>query len=986
MKKIIVAVIALCACAVGTPAFAQQTTGNIQGRIVDAQKAAVPGVTVTAKNADTGFTRSEVTDAEGVYRLNALPVGTYDLRAELAGFTPYERKGLIVNVGQTIDVNVDMTVAGVSESVSVTAESPLIQTSSSSVGGVVDVRRIENMPLNGRQFANLAATIPGVGLGFHSDPTKSTQYSPQINGGNGRNINYQIDGGDNNDDTVGGLLQLFPLEAIQEFNFVTSRSKAEYGRSNGGAMNIVTKSGTNEPHGSFFELFRDKSMNATTYTEKANGLDKQDYRRNQFGGSFGGPIVKDKAHYFVAVERTQQDTTQAVNTQGLFPELDGVYPTPYRENLLTTKVTSQLNPQHYLAIRYGRNTNSQPYGADASTAPNGWGDSANTFNSINLNHNWVLGGAKLNEFIFQYADFRNHIGAASTDPYQSFPNQVFVGQNINTPQTTEQHKFQFRDDFSWRVSGMGGLGHDFKTGVNFINEPRLFITFNSGKGVLQYSHLDNNPNGPISNVTLNDGDASANIPLKQYAFYVQDDWRLTSRLTANIGLRYDVINGLQFDQSKNPNFVRFQEAGKAGLLAGIRGLENFGKDPKEDTNNWQPRLGIAWDVRGNGMDVVRAGWGIYMDMAYTNSNGLFAASDATGKGFGTVLNVDDQSGIRNPDGSFYRIGQPVSNIISQNQADTSSIPLFGQWVDPRLQLPYTRQTAIGWSHQLSASTVFSADFVRADGRDLNSRPRLNVRPVGQPDAPRILAFTGLTPNALGTRPAISQAKSKYTAGIFGVRRRLTNGVDFTATYTLAQAKSQIGTAADELNSNNLQDATLLYDDPRVMGPTSRTDSRHQGTLAAVFQKAGFTISPIFLFRSPLPVSEIEGTDLNQNSERNDIPAKAYAFDGLNADGTAKIKEIGDCKTWNCGRGAWRSQLNLRVSRSFGLFGNARIEAIGEIFNLFNAKNPSGFGSPTTGRLLGTGEPNPDFMVPVDFSGDFQQPEQRVGQIGFRFSF
>jgi hypothetical protein len=391
-------------------------------------------------------------------------------------------------------------------------------------------------------------------------------------------------------------------------------------------------------------------------------------------------------------------------------------------------------------------------------------------------------------------------------------------------------------------------------------------------------------------------------------------------------------------------------------------------------------------VRGTGTDVVRAGWGIYMDMAYTNSNGLFAASDATGKGFGTVLNVDDQSGIRNPDGSFYRIGQPVSNIISQNQADTSSVPLFGQWVDPRLQLPYTRQTAVGWSHQLSSNTVFSADFVRADGRDLNSRPRLNVRPVGQPTEPRVLAFTGLTPNALGTRPAISQAKSKYTAGIFGIRRRLTNGVDFTATYTLAEAKSQIGTAADELNSNNLQDATLLYDDPRVMGPTARTDSRHQGTLAGVFQKAGFTISPIFLFRSPLPVSTIEGTDLNQNSERNDLPAKAYAFDGLNSDGTVKLKEIGDCKTWNCGRGAWRSQLNLRVSRSFGLFGNARIEAIGEIFNLFNAKNPSGFGSPTTGRLLGTGEPNPDFMVPVDFAGDFQQPEQRVGQIGFRFSF
>ncbi len=990
MKKIFAAMIALAAIVLSpSGAAAQQTTGNIQGRIVDAQHSAVPGVTITAKNTETGFVRSEVTDSEGVYRLNALPVGTYDVHAELAGFAPYDRKGLVVNVGQTVDVNVDLKVAGVAESVSVTAESPLIQTSSSSVGGVVDVKRIENLPLNGRQFANLAVTIPGVGLAFHSDPTKSTQYSPQINGGNGRNINYQIDGGDNNDDTVGGLLQLFPLEAIQEFSIVTSRSKAEYGRSNGGVFNVVTKSGTNDPHGSFFELFRDKSMNALTETEKitakAAGVspEKGDYRRNQFGGSFGGPIVKDKAHYFVAAERTQQDTTQAVSTQGLFPSLDGVYTTPYRENLVTGKFTSQINAQQYLAVRYGRNTNTQPYGANSHTAPNGWGDSANTFNSVNLNHNFVLSGSKLNEFIFQYADFRNHIGAASTDPYQAFPNQVFVGQSVNTPQTTEQKKYQFRDDFSWHMAGMGGLGHDFKVGANFINEPRLFITFNSGKGVLQYTHLDNTIAGPISNVTLNDGDASANIPLKQYAFYIQDDWHPTDRITANVGLRYDYISGYQFDQSKNPNFVKFQQLGAAGALRGIKGLENFGQSPKEDNNNWQPRFGVAWDVRGNGQDVVRAGWGIYMDMAYTNSNALFAASDATGKGFGTVLNVDDQGGIRNPDGSFYRIGQPVSNIISQNQADTSTIPLFGQWTDPRLQLPYTRQTALGWSHQLTGSTVLTADFVRADGRNLNTRPRLNVRPVNQPTAARVLAFTGLTPNALATRPAISRAESKYTAGVFGVRRRLTNGIDFTATYTIADAKSQIGTAADELNSNNLQDATLLYDDPRVYGPTSRTDARHQGTLAGIFFVKGFNIAPIFLFRSPLPVGITEGIDLNQNSERNDIPAKAYQFDGINSDGTVKVKEIGNCETYNCGRGAWRTQMNLRLSRSFRLFGAARIEAIAEVFNLFNAKNPTGF---TTTRLLGTGAPNPDFMRPVNYAGDFQQLEQRVGQFGFRFAF
>ena len=218
-----------------------------------------------------------MTDGEGMFRLTALPVGTYDLTAELSGFAKIENKGIVVNVGQTLDLNLTLKLAAVSETISVRAETPLIQTSSSSVGGVVDVSRLENLPLNGRQFANAALSIPGVGLGFHSDPTKSTQYSPQIGGGNGRNVNYQIDGGDNNDDTVGGLLQLFPLEAIQEFNFVTQRYKAEYGRSNGGVMNIVTKSGTNDFHGSWFTSMRDTDMNAKTFTEKLNNVPKGEY-------------------------------------------------------------------------------------------------------------------------------------------------------------------------------------------------------------------------------------------------------------------------------------------------------------------------------------------------------------------------------------------------------------------------------------------------------------------------------------------------------------------------------------------------------------------------------------------------------------------------------------------------------------------------------------------------------------------------------------
>jgi outer membrane receptor protein involved in Fe transport len=984
MKRIIVAMIAACAIAVGSPAAAQQTTGNIQGRVTDAQKAAIPGVTVTAKSESTGFTRTEVTDAEGVYRLNALPVGSYDVRAELSGFAPYERKGVIVNLGQLTDINIDLSVGGVSENVSVTAESPLIPTSTSAVGGTVDVGRIESLPLNGRQFANAAVTIPGVMLGFHSDPTKSTQFSPQIGGGNGRNVNYQIDGGDNNDDTVGGLLQLFPLEAIQEFQFVTSRYKAEYGRSNGGVMNIVTKGGTNDYRGSWFTLFRDTAMNAKTESETRADSDKQDYRRYQYGGSFGGPIARDRAHFFAAFERTQQDTFQVVNTLGLFPEFDGPQPTPYRENLFTGKMTSNITPTQYLAVRYGRNNNSQPYGAAALRAPNNWGQSTNAFNSINVNHNWVLGGGKLNEFIFQYADFANAISANSGDPQHTFLNGVRVGQNTNTPQATQQEKYQFRNDFSFSKAGWGGVGHDFKAGVNFINEPRLFLTFTEGVSDYAYAHADNSLTGPLTGVSINGGLAEANVPLKQYAMYFQDDWRVNNRLTLNLGLRYDLITGYQIDQSKNPNFVKVQAAGAAGLLKGIPGAENLGLEPKDDTDNIQPRVGFAWDVRGDGRDVVRGGWGIYYDMGYTNANVLFPAVDATGIGFGSIFNVTNSANIRNPDGSFYTFGQPVSNIASQNQVNTSQLPLFGQWLDPRFELPFTRQLAFGWSHQLAATTVFTVDVVRNEGRDLGTRAAINARPINTPNnnALRQLAFLNLQPNGIGTRGAISVGESEYNGLIMGMKRRMRNGIDFTATYTLAESKSNIGTAADELNQNNIQDVALLYDDPRTWGPTGRTDARHSGTLAAVFLVKGVTISPIFTFRSPLPIATTDGRDLNSNSVTNDLSAKAYKFTGFDGT-TATYEETGVCETWNCSRGAWRTLMNLRMSYNLRLLGSSRVELIGEVFNLFNAKNPGGF---NTAQFTTAGAANSGFMQPTSFAGDFQAGEQRVGQLGFRFSF
>jgi hypothetical protein len=995
MRRIVLAGLVLCVM-LAAPALAQQTTGNISGRIIDQQGAIIPGATVTATNPATGFTRTVVSDAVGIFTLTALPLGNFDLKVELSGFQPTLRKGVVVNVSQTVSLDLTLSVAALAENVTVTGEAPLIQTTNSSVGGVVDVNKIESMPLNGRQFANLAMTVAGVAMGFHSDPTKSTQYSPQIAGGNGRNVNYQIDGGDNNDDTVGGLLQLFPLEAIQEFNMITSRYKAEYGRSNGGVMNIVTKSGTNRFGGSWFTMFRDKSMNATRKSEEIANVDKQDYRRYQFGGSFGGPIAKNKAHFFVAAERTSQTTTQAVNTQGLFPSQDGIYDTPYDENLFTVKSSINMTPNQYLSVRYGRNTNSQVYGVGSRNTPDNWGDSTNTFNSINVNHNWVLGGSKLNEFILQYADFANHITARSNNPQETFPNGVTIGYNVNTPQTTMQHKWQFRDDFSWHVAGMGGLGHDFKLGVNFIYEPKLFITFNAGSGAYSYTHLDSSLAGPISAIALGSAGAGVNLPMKQWAFYFQDDWKLLNNLTLNLGFRYDIVTGFAINQKGVTNFDKTQAAGAAGYFNGVPGFEDWGKDPKEDYNNFQPRIGLAWDVRGNGKDIVRTGYGIYYDFGYTNANILFAALNMVG-GQGSVYQLSGytspaksgpcvgSTGVMKAGCVPFKVGDPINSIIYANEITNPNGPFYNSHIaSPTIRQPYTNQWSAGWSHQLTASTVVDVDYVGTRGHDIGVRWLLNTRVNG---GDRRFASLGYSPAS--PTYDISVGASKFDGVTFGVRRRMDKHVSFNAWYMVSRASGLGGNAIDELTTNLIQNAANPFADVQ-WGPAGRSDARHKFTVSANFELPWtINVSPIFRYRSALPLHIWQGTDLNGDGATNDIYTTAYAFAGLDSSNKPAWKELGTCTTVNCGRGAPQSAMNLRVSKVFKLPRNMKIEAIGEIFNLFNAINPymGGAGAISAGRLLtGTGATNTAFMVPTAYAGDSGQPEQRVGQIGFRFVF
>jgi outer membrane receptor protein involved in Fe transport len=965
--------IALCLIFTTFPAQAQTTTGTVLGRVTDQQGAAVPGVVVQAVSPDTGFVRESTSDQDGTYRLAALPVGPYDVSAELPGFRKFSRT-MTINIAQTIPLDIVLSVGGVSETVNVTAAAaPLVSTRSSSLGEVVDLERIENLPLNGRQFANLAATVPGVGLGFHSDATKSSQYTPQMSGGNGRNVNYVIDGGDNTDDTAGGLLQQFPLESIQEFNVLTQRFDAEYGRSNGGVINVATKSGTNRLAGSWFTLVRDDALNATTYREDTTpGAEKQPYERYQFGGSFGGPIVRDRVHYHAAYERTQQDTKQIVDTLGLFPAENGIFDVPVRQNLFSARVTATPRANHYLSLRYSSDRNSQPFGAGANNTRSSWTTSTNSFDSLNVNHNWVLGHTSLNEFVFQYSDFVNDIPISTPGISYRFGNRVNSGANRGAPQRTEQTKWQVRNDYSTAVTGFWGLAHELRGGVNWVHEPRLYLKTAQGiNGTYSISTLD--LNGPVTDVTFIGGRPEVNFELDMYGLYAQDNLRVGNRLTLNLGVRWDYVDGFPIDQSTSANFLAMQAAGRTGRFAGTL-LEDFGQDPRPDKDNIQPRLGAVIDLRGDGRDVIRGGWGLYTDFGYISSNVITAAFDAAGAG--PVFLAQNTQGLKKADGTPFRITDPLETIAYLNIIPAGVPPPAGEVVSPLLEQPYTRQSTIGWAHQLNGTTAFTADYVKVEGRDLNLRLRPNAL-IGP--GQRLLAGIPISPANRNFRTALSKGRSDYDALILSLRRRMSAGLDLTASYTLAESLSDVGSASDEIVADLLQEVRDPFSAVQL-APSSRTDSRHNVTITAIVRAPwDISIAPIVFYRSALPTHTFEGTDLNGDGANNDKTAQRYVYTGINDAGVATFTTEGTCETVNCSRRAPFSQVNLRVSRGFKV-ANARIEAIAEVFNLFNAKNP--FLAATQNRTSTTTQ----FMQPSAYAGDVGQGEQRVGQLGFRVTF
>jgi|CXWL01.1.fsa_nt_gi hypothetical protein len=936
--------------------LAQASSGALQGTAMDASGAVLPGVTVTATNGETGLVRVDTTGGDGSYRFPSLPPGTYQVVFELSGFSTVTNNGVQVNVASTRDLDGKLELASIEETITVTTEAPLLNTTPS-MGTVVSQEELDSLPLNGRQFANVAVLAPGTSLAYNSDPTKPGQLTIALNGGIGRNVNFVIDGGDNTDDTIGGALQNYNLEAVEEFKIQTAQYKAEYGRSSGGVLSVVTKTGGNDFHGSVYDYSRRRSLNGKTESERQAGVDKGDYKRDQYGAALGGPIVRDRAHFFATYEKLKRDNQYVIDTGGVFPSFDGeVVSIPFTDELATGKVTFDASATQYLQVRYGYQKNADFYGAGSQTLPSALGTLTNEYSSYLASDTMQLGSENLNELVFQYTKFDNGILAASNEPSLVFPSGVVSGQNGNTPQTTVQTKYQYKDDFSFSRT-LGGARHDFKAGIAYVHEPTLGGTFETGTAGT-FTMINDDPNGPVREIVVQGGGFGGfTTPVNQYAAYFQDDWNVSSRLTLNLGLRYDLntgTGGLELDQRDNAicQALSTQTTYNEGYLRDFRGWDCKGE---KDGNNIAPRLGFSWDVKGDGQQILRGGLGRFYDFPYTNATVLFPALVVQSAGFGVVYNLVDANGIRNPDGSLFHPGQalPPGGEVAPGGGVANNV------ASPTQATPYSDQISLGYSWQVSPTLGLTIDAISASYKDIPYRFRFNstLDANGNPMATR--RFAGFSASS---RMWMGDGEATYRGLNIGFRMRQ-SAFELQGFYTLSKAEGNVLAGADEfrLGDGNFQadyqsDRSVNSRDPKCDACTGPlyTDARHRLTFGGIYNAPwGVKLAGFFRYRSALPYNEIAdpGTDPNH--------------DGFTGDLAAGVSEV------NSGRGSSFSQFDIRVSRDFLFAGDLGLEILVEAFNIFDAKNEATF------DRLG---------VAHAYAGDPLQGEQRLLQVGARFHF
>jgi len=954
--------------------FAQATAaGTIQGTVLDKSQAAVSGAQVVVKSKATEFTRTTTTNDVGYYRFELLPSGAYTLTLTKTGFNTTTQT-VELFVGQLITANVELQVGSASETIEVTSEAPLIEVAKTSVSTNITPSEVEQLPLLGRDVANLAYLAPGVKATDSYDPTKSRYAILSVNGGNGRNVNVTVNGIDNKDNTVGGPVMQLPLEAVQEFQISTQRFSAENGRSEGAAINMITKSGTNSYHGSLFSYFRDSALNTDQQDPDGHGghmNSHPDYSRQFFGGSIGGPILKDKLFGFFAIEREREsqglaeapksyDELVIAQDAGLAAEPALIIPRPFYETRYNGRMDWNINKNNTVYVAYnsqGNNSNNDQ--SDGTGDLTNGNFTRNQLQLANLTLSSILPDNLVNQFTFGYQYWNNLIDSGISAPLVVFPSASF-GTNTNVPQQSFQRKWQFRDDISKTIGS-----HTLKGGVDFIYTPVQggFFKFSS---TLEVDFADDPsaivgdtetyPNGfstpgAVTGMTIANGDPYFKVATKQLGLYFQDDWKVNRRLTLNLGIRWDKDFNM-LGSSDIPNSRTYQELVELNDPFSNPYVRKVASD---DNTNFSPRVGFAYDVTGQGKHVVRGGFGLYFGNVFQNIP-LFMEQQANDTVFQTLFSLQSPTDVVPGTGialGDWRYGvDPLPTIDPpSSQLNSGST---GRLIDPDYRNPVTEEFNIGYSWALNANSVVEAEYTHVlslhENRTINFDQRVPVNGACC-TAPLDQAFldAGL-PRLATVRDEQSIGRSHYDGINFSYRQRMTHHFTLNANYTLAWANGY-GTGATSFR--NYPKVALQPFAPWEWGP-SPNDERHHVTVSGLVDLPwGIEVSPILQFGSARPYDVVNSSNtLNTGGgtfvypvivPKSD-PTNFFAFAGNNAGAQNCFYGLNgsgaDCTIakYDPLRGDPFFQLDLRVAKTIKFGERVNLQLVAQVFNLTNRAN------------------------------------------------
>lgn len=988
--------------------FGQATaSSSLQGTIMDKSQAVIGNkadVTLTSK--ETGAVRTTKTNDTGEYRFEALSAGIYTVKVSASGFSSAEAKNLEILVGRTATQNFTLAPGGVSETVEVTATAPLIDKEKTDVSTNITPEQITDLPLIGRDIADLAYLAPGVKAADSYDPTKNRYAILSVNGEGGRNINVTVNGVDNKDNTVGGPVMQLPAEAVQEFQISTQRFSAVNGRSAGAAINVITKSGSNSFHGSAFGFFRAQALNADQKLANGDGTTSPSnppYSRQWFGGSIGGPIKKDKLFVFFAFER-QREHTAIAESPTAFSELSLVtslgaqpastIPTPFFENRLNGRLDYIFNSKHsaYFSVTTQANnsTNDQSNGLFDLTEGN---FTKNHLQVGNLTVNSTLTPTLINQFTFGFQYWNNLIDSTGRTPLFTFPTGIEFGTNTNVPQNSIQRKYQFKDDIAKTIGK-----HTFKTGIDYIWTPFMggFFEFNptlefdfnqlpsaivglpqgfATPGLL----VGGNVNGAGMSIAV--GDPTFIIrDAKQLGLYFQDDWKITPRLTVNLGLRYDkdfdFIGGSDIAQSRT--FQELQAAAQFSPLA----ASLVAKKATDYSKGFSPRIGLAYDLNGHGNHIVRAGFGMYYDNTFQNIP-LFMEQQANATIFQTAFSLNGATDVVPGTGiqlQNYRLGiDPLPTIPAPQAALTDGS--IGRLMDPNYRTPVTEEFNGGYTWAINSKSVFEAEYVHV--LSLHENKTINVdanTPINAADItqgffkPLSAAFTAAGVPVLGSvRDEQSIGRSRYDGLNLSFRQRGFHKMDLTLNYTLARA---VGYDVDGTSFRNYPRDPARPLDPDDFGPAFN-DERHHVTMAIIGHlPLGLELSPIMQIGSARPYNAIsQGNDIGLGGGS---AAGALLAPGCTEQGYYN-KSCSLNPLFNL-RGDAYFNLDARLAKNLKLGEHRNLQLMFQAFNLTNHANYGNNFDGTEG--LST------FGHPIGFINPTSStlPRSFTGEFGARFSF